>query len=90
MFHLASLHSDSYYYWVSRIENVLREDFHLAGKYCYVPESKKKAKYLKLKIIKQKENIMNVKNVLSAKAVEKSLCSHSLKATSRMEPGPRG
>jgi hypothetical protein len=41
---LTSLHSDPYYYWISRIENVLREDFHLAGKYCYVPESKKKAK----------------------------------------------
>lgn len=37
LLHLAGLHHDTHHYWVTRVENELREYFQLAWKYCYMP-----------------------------------------------------
>lgn len=37
LLHLASLHHDTHHYWVTRIENELREYFQFAWKHCYMP-----------------------------------------------------
>lgn len=37
LLHLAGLHNYTHHYWVTRVENELREYFHLARKYCYMP-----------------------------------------------------
>lgn len=37
LLHLAGLHNYTHHYWVTRVENELREYFHLARKYGYVP-----------------------------------------------------
>lgn len=37
LLHLASLHHYTHHYWVTGVENELREYFHLARKHCYMP-----------------------------------------------------
>lgn len=37
LLHLAGLHNYTHHYWVTGVENKLREYFHLARKYCYMP-----------------------------------------------------
>lgn len=37
LLHLACLHDDTHHYWVTGVENKLREYFHLAREYCYMP-----------------------------------------------------
>lgn len=41
LLHLACFHSHAHHYRISRIENKLRQNFYLAGKYCYVSKRKK-------------------------------------------------
>lgn len=47
LFHLACLHNHTHHYWVTGIENKLREYFHLARKYCYMPGRQQRKGILK-------------------------------------------
>lgn len=42
LLHLASFHKYAHHYWVTGIENKLREYFHLTRKYCYMPKRTRK------------------------------------------------
>lgn len=37
LLHLAGLNHNTHHYWVTRVENELREYFQLAWKHCYMP-----------------------------------------------------